>query len=108
MTDILRDRTDIFCTKFLIMQKNRNNGFAYDCVSGNVTFFKNKGGPTTHDEMLVNHNPFSYTNYDGTKHPENTNEECFQYNYQSVLDQINVCIKCVLAKSLNMMECITH
>ena len=90
------------------MQKNRNNGFVYDCVSGNVTFFKNKGGPTTHDEMFVNHSPFSYTNYNGIKYPENTNEECFQYNYQSVLDQINVWIKHVLANSQNMMECIIH
>ena len=76
----------------------KNNGFVYDCVSENVTFFKNEGGPTTHDEKFWNRNEFLKINYSGYEHPENTNEEYFQYDYQSVLDRINVCIERVLGK----------
>ena len=89
---------DIYSYTATDTKEGKNNGFVYDCVSDNVTFFKNEGGPTTKDEMFVNRNPFTYTCYDGLNHPENTNEEYFQYDYQSVLDRINVCIERVLGK----------
>ena len=89
---------DVYSFRPVDQLADKNNGFVYDCVSENVTFFKNEGGPTTHDEKFWNRNEFLKINYSGYEHPENTNEEYFQYDYQSVLDRINVCIERVLGK----------
>lgn len=75
-----------------------NNGYIYGSVSENVTFFMNEGGPATQVERFTNRNRFPSTNYKGLKHPENTDIAFFQYDYQSVLDRINVAIERALRR----------
>lgn len=75
-----------------------NNGFIFGSVSENVTFFMNEGGPTTQVEFFTNRNKFPATIYSGWEHPENTDPAYFQYDYQSVLDRINVAIERLLGK----------
>lgn len=77
---------------------DENNGYIYGSVSENVTFFMNEGGPATKPERFTNRNRFPSSNYKGLVHPENTDTAYFQYDYQSVLDRINVAIERALRR----------
>lgn len=91
------DEPEIYSYKYEETSKE-NNGHIFDSVSEYVTFCPTEGGPTTSNVMFRDNVPLSRTNYGGWVHPENTNSCYFQYDYQSVLDRINLAIERCLAK----------
>lgn len=73
-----------------------NNGHIYEPVSDYVTFFPNEGSTDKDQSQFQIKNKFPTMSLNNQSHPDNTREAYFQYDYQSVLDRINVCMERLL------------